>query len=58
VTPVAVDLAAPGGPAELVARAVEEFGRVDTLVNNVGGGEIHTEGFFGTDDEEFEGRCR
>ena len=26
VTPVAVDLAAPGGPASLVAHAVEEFG--------------------------------
>src|ERR1700744_5429152 len=54
VTPVAVDLAAPGGPAELVARAVEEFGRVDVLVNNVGAVKIRTEGFFGTSDEEFE----
>lgn len=54
VTPVAVDLAAPGGPAELVARAVEEFGRVDVLVNNVGAVKIRTGGFFGTSDEEFE----
>jgi NAD(P)-dependent dehydrogenase (short-subunit alcohol dehydrogenase family) len=54
VTPVAVDLAAPGGPAELVSRAVEEFGRVDVLVNNVGAVKIRTEGFFGTSDEEFE----
>jgi NAD(P)-dependent dehydrogenase (short-subunit alcohol dehydrogenase family) len=54
VMPVAVDLAAPGGPAELVARAVEEFGRVDVLINNVGAVKIRTEGFFGTSDEEFE----
>src|ERR1700744_6564331 len=54
VTPVAVDLAAPGGPAELVARAVEEFGRVDVLVNNVGAVKIRTGGFLGTSDEEFE----
>ena len=54
VTPVAVDLAAPGGPAELVARAVDEHGRVDVLVNNVGAVKIRTDGFFGTSDEEFE----
>ena len=36
VTPVAVDLAAPRRPGGLVARALEEFGRVDVLVNNVG----------------------
>jgi NAD(P)-dependent dehydrogenase (short-subunit alcohol dehydrogenase family) len=54
VTPVAVDLATPGGPASRVARAVEEFGRVDVLVNNVGAVKIRTEGFFGTSDEEFE----
>ena len=54
VTPVAVDLAAPGGPAELVARAVEEHGRVDVLVNNVGAVKIRTEGFLAVGDEEFE----
>ena len=32
-----VDLMDPGGPAEVVARAVEEFGGVDILVNNAGG---------------------
>lgn len=36
VVPVAVDLGAPEGPGELVGRAVEEFGGVDVLVNNVG----------------------
>jgi 3-oxoacyl-[acyl-carrier protein] reductase len=30
------DLAEPGAPAELVRRSVEELGRVDCLVNNVG----------------------
>ena len=54
VTPVAVDLAAAGGPAELVARAVAEHGRVDVLVNNVGAVKIRTGGFLGTSDEEFE----
>jgi NAD(P)-dependent dehydrogenase (short-subunit alcohol dehydrogenase family) len=54
VTPVAVDLSTPDGPASLVARAIEDFGRVDVLVNNVGAVKIRTEGFFGTSDEEFE----
>jgi NAD(P)-dependent dehydrogenase (short-subunit alcohol dehydrogenase family) len=54
VTPVAVDLSTPGGPAELVARAVDEHRRVDVLVNNVGAVKIRTEGFFAVSDEEFE----
>jgi 3-oxoacyl-[acyl-carrier protein] reductase len=33
---VAGDLAAPGAPGELIARAEAELGRVDCLVNNVG----------------------
>jgi NAD(P)-dependent dehydrogenase (short-subunit alcohol dehydrogenase family) len=33
---VVCDLAEPGAPEELVAEAVEELGRVDCLVNNVG----------------------
>jgi 3-oxoacyl-[acyl-carrier protein] reductase len=33
---VSGDLAEPGAPAELVRRSVEELGRVDCLVNNVG----------------------
>jgi NAD(P)-dependent dehydrogenase (short-subunit alcohol dehydrogenase family) len=54
VTAVAVDLAAPDGPALLVQRAVDEYGRLDVLVNNVGAVRIRTDGFLGTSDEEFE----
>jgi NAD(P)-dependent dehydrogenase (short-subunit alcohol dehydrogenase family) len=54
VTPVAVDLATPQGPAQLVARAVEKFGRVDVLVNNMGAVRLRMEGFLAISDEEFE----
>jgi NAD(P)-dependent dehydrogenase (short-subunit alcohol dehydrogenase family) len=37
VVHVPVDLAGPGAPAEVVATALERFGRLDILVNNVGG---------------------
>jgi NAD(P)-dependent dehydrogenase (short-subunit alcohol dehydrogenase family) len=37
---VAGDLTAPGEPKRLVTAAVERFGRLDCLVNNVGGTEI------------------
>jgi NAD(P)-dependent dehydrogenase (short-subunit alcohol dehydrogenase family) len=37
--PVVVDLSTPDGPAELIARAVAEFGGIDVLVNNVGIGD-------------------
>ena len=33
---IACDLAKPGEPGRLVAKAEEEFGRIDCLVNNVG----------------------
>jgi NAD(P)-dependent dehydrogenase (short-subunit alcohol dehydrogenase family) len=54
VTPVAIDLASPGGPAALVQRALDEFGRVDVLVNNVGAVKMRLDGFLGTSDEDFE----
>ena len=54
VTAVAVDLARPTGPAQLVQRALDEHGRVDVLVNNVGAVRLRLEGFLGTSDEEFE----
>jgi len=41
---VAADLATPGEPERVVAAAIERFGRVDCLVNNVGGTEIRTLG--------------
>jgi len=36
VLPVAADVATPEGMAEVIARAVESFGGLDILVNNVG----------------------
>jgi NAD(P)-dependent dehydrogenase (short-subunit alcohol dehydrogenase family) len=54
VTAVALDLAAPDGPAQLIQRAVDEHGRVDVLVNNVGAVRLRLEGFLGTSDDEFE----
>jgi NAD(P)-dependent dehydrogenase (short-subunit alcohol dehydrogenase family) len=54
VTAVAVDLLSDEGPALLVRRAVDEYGRVDVLVNNVGAVRIRVDGFLATDDQEFE----
>src|ERR1700722_7489787 len=54
VTPVAVDLETPTGPATLVKRALDDHGRVDILVNNVGAVRLRLQGFLGTSDEEFE----
>jgi NAD(P)-dependent dehydrogenase (short-subunit alcohol dehydrogenase family) len=54
VTGVAVDLAAPDGPAAFVRQALDAHGRVDVLVNNVGGVRLRLDGFLGTSDEEFE----
>lgn len=53
MTGVAVDLSRPDGPAQLVGRALEEHGRVDVLVNNVGAVRLRLDGFLGTSDEEF-----
>ena len=54
VTPVALDLLAEDGPARLVQKAVDEHGRLDVLVNNVGAVRIRVDGFLATGDEEFE----
>ncbi len=54
VIPVSVDLAAPDGPALLVRRAIDEHGRLDVLVNNVGAVRIRLDGFLATSDQEFE----
>jgi NAD(P)-dependent dehydrogenase (short-subunit alcohol dehydrogenase family) len=53
VRPVYVDLTTPDGPAELVAAAVSEFGRLDLLVNNVGAVQPRTGGFLSVTDEEW-----
>src|SRR5438105_3583243 len=37
---VAADLSRPGEPERVVGAALEQFGRVDCLVNNVGGTDI------------------
>jgi NAD(P)-dependent dehydrogenase (short-subunit alcohol dehydrogenase family) len=58
VTPIALDLASNQGPAELVQRALDRHGRVDVLVNNVGGARLRLQGFLGTSDEEFEWAMR
>jgi NAD(P)-dependent dehydrogenase (short-subunit alcohol dehydrogenase family) len=39
---VVADLAQPGEPERLVAATLERFGRVDCLVNNVGGTEVRS----------------
>ena len=58
VTALPVDLASPDGPERLVAHAVEVHGRVDILVNNMGGVRLRLNGFLGTSDEEFEWAMR
>jgi NAD(P)-dependent dehydrogenase (short-subunit alcohol dehydrogenase family) len=54
VTPMAIDLGTPDGPGKLAQRALELHGRIDILVNNVGGVRLRLEGFLGTSDAEFE----
>ena len=54
VTPVAVDLAEPGGPERLIAHAIERHGRVDALVNNLGGVKVRLDGFLQITDADFE----
>ena len=53
VTALAIDLSAPDGPARLIEHALQEHGRVDVLVNNVGAVRLRLQGFLGTSDEEF-----
>ncbi len=54
VTGVALDLAAPEAPARLVQRALDDHGRIDVLVNNVGAVRLRLGGFLATTDADFE----
>ena len=54
VTPVATDLTQPQAPAELVQRALDDHGRIDVLVNNVGALKTRLDGFLGTSDDDFQ----
>jgi NAD(P)-dependent dehydrogenase (short-subunit alcohol dehydrogenase family) len=58
VIAVPVDLSAPDGPGLLVRRALDEHGRLDVLVNNVGAVRIRVDGFLGTSDEDFDWAMR
>jgi len=54
ISPVQVDLIEPGGSERLVSEAVDRHGRLDILVNNVGGVSLRTDGFLRVTDEDFE----
>jgi NAD(P)-dependent dehydrogenase (short-subunit alcohol dehydrogenase family) len=54
VTAIALDLVDPGGSARLVGAAVERHGRIDVLVNNVGGVKLRLNGFLEVSDDDFE----
>jgi NAD(P)-dependent dehydrogenase (short-subunit alcohol dehydrogenase family) len=54
VTPFAVDLVDPDGPGRLVAAAIEQHGRIDVLVNNVGGVKVRLDGFTSLTDADFQ----
>jgi NAD(P)-dependent dehydrogenase (short-subunit alcohol dehydrogenase family) len=54
VTALAVDLAEPDGPGQLVEHAIALHGRVDVLVNNVGAAHVRLDGFLAISDADFE----
>lgn len=54
VIPIEVDLVEPGGSERLVGEAVDQHGRVDVLVNNVGGVRLRLDGFLQVSDGDFE----
>lgn len=54
VTPVMLDLSLPDAPGRLIEHAVQAHGRVDVLVNNLGGVRLRLGGFLATSDEDFD----
>jgi NAD(P)-dependent dehydrogenase (short-subunit alcohol dehydrogenase family) len=54
VTGLALDLVDPAGSARLVEAAVDQHGRIDVLVNNVGGVKLRLNGFLDVSDDDFE----
>jgi NAD(P)-dependent dehydrogenase (short-subunit alcohol dehydrogenase family) len=54
VTGVPIDLSPPGAAAQLVQRAIDDHGRLDVLVNNVGAVRLRLDGFLAMSDEDFE----
>jgi NAD(P)-dependent dehydrogenase (short-subunit alcohol dehydrogenase family) len=54
VTAVATDLLDPPSPARLAREAVDRHGRIDVLVNNVGGVKLRVNGFLEISDDDFE----
>ena len=54
VLSVVADLAAPDGPQHVVDQAVDHFGRLDILVNNVGAFTFHPTGFLSISDAEWQ----
>jgi NAD(P)-dependent dehydrogenase (short-subunit alcohol dehydrogenase family) len=53
VLAVEVDLTDPAGPDRLVTEAVEQFGGIDVLVNNVGAVRPRLDGFMAVTDEDW-----
>lgn len=49
----AVDLSTPDGPAALIADAVAAYGKLDLLVNNVGGAHPRPGGFLSITDDDW-----
>jgi NAD(P)-dependent dehydrogenase (short-subunit alcohol dehydrogenase family) len=58
VTGVASDLSEASAPAQLIQRAIDDHGRLDVLVNNVGAVRLRLDGFLKLTDEDFEWAMR